>query len=130
MANNFDQSAIEAAVGTIIRTLGVSSNVYYNRPRSTNANLKDFVVCKVTGSITDATALGECTLSVSLFAQDVSNMKNAKKLSVMQQKLITGMPRSTGGLLIDANPRIIGDAPDENGYHARIINYSLIIKSV
>jgi len=48
----------------------------------------------------------------------------------MQGKLIAGMPRSTEKLLIDANPRIIGDAPDENGYHVRIIHYSIIIKSV
>lgn len=130
MPNNFDQTSIEDIVGGVIREMGVSANVYPNRPRSSSADLKDFVVCKVTGNITDLRALGACTLSVSLFAKDAANGKNREKLSIMQGKLIAGMPRSIENLLIDDVPRIVGDTPDKNGYHARIINYSLILKVV
>lgn len=130
MPNNFDQSAIEDSIGEVLRTIGVSKNVYSNRPRSISADLKDFVVCKVVGSIDDLRAFGSCTLSVSLFAKDVSNVKNRKKLSVMQEKVTQGMPRSYDGLLIDDVPKILGDSADKDGYHARIIHYSLIIKTV
>lgn len=130
MPNNFDQSAIEDTVGDVIRGLGVSANVYPNRPRSSSADLKDFVVCKITGNITDLRAFGTCTLSVHLFARDIANGKNRDKLSIMQRTLIEGMPRSVENLLIDDVPTVVGDTPDKNGYHARIINYSLILKVV
>ena len=128
--NNFDQSIIEKAVGDEIRRIGVSSHVFHNRPRSSNENLADFVVCKVSGTIEDMAAIGRCNLSVHLFAKDASNMKNSKKLSVMQARLIEGMPHSIGQLLIDGTPDIIGDTSDQYGYHIRIINYSTIIKIV
>lgn len=128
MPNNFDQTRIEDLVGNVIRGLGVSANVYPNRPRSSLADLKDFVVCKVTGRIEDLRSFGACTLSVHLFAKDAAHGKNREKLSAMQRTLIEGMPRSVENLLIDDVPTIVGDTPDKNGYHARIINYSLILK--
>lgn len=130
MVNNFDQTAIEEAVGAVLRTAGVSSNVYHNRPRSSVADLSDFVVCKVSGGLRDRYALGQCTLSVHLFARNVQNMKNGKKLSVMQGKTILGMPRIIDDtIIIDGTPTIIGDTDDGNGYHARIINYKVTIKA-
>lgn len=128
--NNFDQTKIVRAVCDALRDAGVSKKVFGNRPASMSSDLADFVVCRVSGRVSDLAAFGECTLSVSLFAKDVANMVNDKKLSVMQEKVIYGLPRSIGGILIDDTPNILGDAPDGNGYHARIINYSLIIKSV
>lgn len=128
MPNIFDQTRIEDLVGNVIRGLGVSANVYPNRPRSSLADLKDFVVCKVTGRIEDLRSFGACTLSVHLFAKDAAHGKNREKLSAMQRTLIEGMPRSVENLLIDDVPTIVGDTPDKNGYHARIINYSLILK--
>lgn len=130
MPNNFDISAIERAVGDAIRAIGVSSKVFYNRPRSSTLNLKDFVVVKVTGGIDDQLALGRFTLSVQLFALDVANMKNDKKLSVMQSDLIGGLPHSIDRMLIDGTPNIIGDVSDGLGYHSRLINYSTIIKII
>lgn len=130
MPNNFDQTAIEDVLGGVIRDIGVSANVFPNRPRSSSADLKDFVVCKVTGNVTDLRALGTCTVSVHLFAKDIANGKNRDKLSFMQRTLIEGMPRSVENLLIDDVPTIVGDTPDKNGYHARIILYSLILKVV
>lgn len=129
MINDFDQTDIETLIGDKVRELGVSSHVFPNRPRSSDKNLKDFVVCRVTGGVNDLAALGRCTVSVSLFAQDVANMKNSKKLSVMQKKL-EHLPLWIEPLLIDGQPRILGDTADGNGYHTRIINFKVYIKAV
>ena len=129
MINNFDQTAIEDAVVEVLQAANVSRHVFHNRPRSETTDLTDFIVCKVTGSINDRFAFGQCTLSVHLFARNVQNEKNAKKLSVMQGKVLPAIPRSVGNLIIDGTPTIVGDADDGNGYHARIINYKVTIKA-
>ena len=126
--NNFDQTEIECAIGAALRQLGLSKNVYYNRPRSKDANLKDFVVCKVVGSIRDYGAFGMCTVAVYLYAQDVANMKNAKKLSLMQGKLKDGIEAQIGNLVLDCKGvEPVGDVPDEGGYHLRIIQLKQVI---
>ena len=130
MLTFLDSTSVEEAIGQVLRDAGVSENVYYNRPSSVKGDLKDFVVCKVVGNIQDLHAIGECTLSVRLFAQDAQNFKNRKRLSVMHEKTVEAMPRSIDRLLIDHTPTVVGDAPDGYGYHVRIINYSLILKSV
>lgn len=127
--NDFNPTDIERLMGEAIRDLGVSENVFPNRPRSSNLNLKDFVVCRVSGGVSDLAALGRCVVSVSLFAQDVANVKNGKKLSVMQRKL-EGIPLWIEPLLIKGTPTILGDTSDGNGYHARIINFKVFIKAV
>lgn len=130
MINNFDSTVIEEAVASVLRTANVSKNVFYNRPRSSTSDLSDFVVCKVTGDINDRFAFGQCTLSIHLFARDVQNAKNRKKLSVMQGKTLEAVPRIIDDKIItDGTPRIIGDTEDGNGYHARIINYKVTIKA-
>lgn len=127
--NNFDQSALEALVVDAIYDGGVSANVFSNRPRSSEKNLADFVVCRIAGSIRDRGALGECVFNISLFAKDVSNMKNEKKLSVLQQKLHTALPYEIGPLVFKPYSfNVLGDAPDGNGYHARVININAFIK--
>lgn len=126
--NNFDPTSIETAVGDALYAAGVSKNVLPNRPKSMQRDLTDFVVCHVTGSVEDLSAFGRCVVSVQLFARDVSGVKNAKKLSAMQKKVIGGMPRSVDGILIESTPVVVGDTTDNEGYHARIINYSLILK--
>ena len=128
MVNNFDPSEIEEAVGDVIYGLGVSENVFYNRPRSDQKDLTDFVVCKVSGQIVDYRTYGQGTLSVHLFARNVQNFKNGKKLSLMQKTLIEGMPLSIGDCILAGNPRIVGDTDDMQGYHVRIINYTITIK--
>jgi len=129
--NNFDQSALEEAAAALLRTAGVGRKVYHNRPASTTEDLTDFVVCKVTGAIDDRYAIGQCVLSIHLFARDVKNMKSGKKLSLMQGKVLSAMPRyiSDGGFIIHGNPRILGDTSDGFGYHVRIINYKVTIKA-
>lgn len=127
--NNFDQSALENAVVDAIYNGGVSSNVFTNRPRSSERDLADFVVCHISGSIRDRGALGECVFNISLFVRDVSNMKNGKKLSVMQTKLRTALPYEVGPIVFKPySYNIVGDTPDGNGYHARVININAFIK--
>lgn len=126
--NNFDQTVIETAVGDALRQLGVSDNVFHNRPRSSTLDLKDFVVCKVTGAIRDYGAFGKCAVAVHLFALDVRNMKNGKKLSVMQGKLKSQIPLEIGNIVLDFREvQPIGDTPDGNGYHVRIVQLNNVI---
>lgn len=136
MTNDFDITDIEKLATDAIRNLGISSHVWNNRPKATDDSIGEFVVVKVTGGITDKAAFGQTRLAVHLFARDISEMKNSKKLSVMQKKLVN-LPlwiEPTGnegchGLLIDGNPRVVGDTPDDFGFHARIITYRLIVKA-
>ena len=126
--NNFDQTVIETAISQVIRSLGVSTHVFNNRPRSSDKDLKDFVVCNVMGSIKDYGAFGMCTVAVHLFAQDMSNMKNGKKLSVMQKKLKEGFSGNIGDLVLDFKVvEPVGDTSDGNGYHIRIIQLKKVI---
>ena len=128
MMNNFDQTIIETAIADVVRGLGVSANVFNNRPKSSEKDLKDFVVCKVVGNIRDYGAYGICTVAVHLFAQDVANMKNGKKLSAMQGKLKEGVSNEIDGMVLDFKGiEPIGDTPDGFGYHVRIIQLKQVI---
>lgn len=126
--NVFDITAIENSVRDIIRSLKISDTIYPNRPKASNASTLDFIVVKVTGGITDRGAYGEATVAIDLFAKDINNVKNGKKLSLMYQKLILGLPTTKGNILFDNTPIVIGDVPDDYGYHARIINVKTTIK--
>lgn len=129
MTNNFDQSAIEASIVEVVRNAGVSANVFTNRPRSSTKPLGDFVVCHITGGIVNRCAIGECVVSFSLFAQDIENIKNGKKLSVLQSRLLDGLPYEIGKVVFKPySARIIGDTPDGAGYHARVITIQAFIK--
>ena len=141
MINDFDITDIEKAVADAVRGLGVSANVWNNRPKATDDKINDFAVVKVTGGITDKAAFGQTRIAVHLFARDVKEMKNSKRLSVMQKALeglplwIESAPQSESdpkvpGILIDGHPRIVGDTPDDFGFHARIISFRLFIKAV
>lgn len=126
--NDFDITDIETAVSAAIRTMGVSSHVWNNRPKATADDIDDFVVVKVTGGITDKAAFGQTRLAIHLFARDVKEMKNSARLSVMQ-KALESLPLWIDKYLIDGHPRIVGDTPDDFGFHARIITYRLFIKA-
>lgn len=134
--NDFDITDIERLATEAIRGLGISEHVWNNRPKATDDSIAEFVVVKVTGGISDKAAFGQTRIAVHLFARDISEMKNSKKLSVMQKKLVNlplwiqpDTPGEGHGLLIDGNPRIVGDTPDDFGFHARIITYRLFIKA-
>lgn len=129
MINNFDISAIENEVIAIVRKLGVSSKVYPNRPKSTDT-ASDFVVVSVSDGVDDMSVFGECVVRVDLFAKDIDSIKNSKKLSVMYNKLVSGFPASSGRMLFDPEWNILGDTPDDFGYHARIIRIPTTIKAI
>lgn len=129
MINNFDISDIEKLISDKVRELGVSENVWNNRPKAADDRIADFVVVKVSGGISDKAAYGDCRVLVYLFARDIKEMKNSKRLSVMQQKL-RELPLWIEPLLINGKPRVIGDSADDFGYHTRILNFKVFIKSV
>lgn len=128
MINDFDISTIEDVVIEIVRNLGVSKKIYPNRPKATDS-ATDFVVIGVDG-VDDLSAYGSCTISIDLFAKDIDYVKNRKKLSVMYQKLRKGFPASSGRLLFDTEWNILGDTPDDFGFHARMIRISTTIKAI
>jgi hypothetical protein len=129
MMNNFDITAIEVEVKGILRSLKVSDRIYSNRPKSADTTT-DFVVAMVSGEVNDLSAYGECMISIYLFAKDIDYVKNGKKLSAMYQKLREGFPAATERLLFDTEWNILGDTPDDFGFHARLIRIKTTIKAI
>lgn len=127
MINNFDISAVEDEIIGIIRSLEISDNIYPNRPKAAEP-AQDFVVVRVDG-VNDRSAYGECVVFIELFAKDTGLVKNRKRLSVMYQNLRKGFPASSSRLLFDTEPDVIGDTPDDFGFHARIIRIKTTIKA-
>ena len=134
--NEFDITDIEALFTEQVRALGFP-RVWNNRPKATDDKISDFVVVRVSGGISDRVCFGSTRIAVYLYARDILEMKNSKKLSVMQKKL-SGLPlwiepaepsTTGGGLLINGNPRIVGDSADDFGFHARIVTFHVTIKS-
>ena len=119
---------IEDEVIAIIRSLGVSKKVFANRPKAADP-ASDFVVAYADGA-EDYHAYGETVVVISLFAKDIDSDKNRKKLSAMYQKLRKGFPASSGRLLFDTEWNILGDTPDDYGFHARIIRINATIKAI
>ena len=125
--NDFDITDIEKAVSEAVRSLGFP-RVWNNRPKAVDDTIDDFLVVKVSGGITDKAAFGQTRVAISIFVRDVKEMKNSKRLSVLQ-KTLEGLPLWIGDNLLDGHPRIVGDTPDDFGFHARIITYRLYIKA-
>ena len=129
MINDFDISAIEDEVIEIVRNLGISKKVYPNRPKAADTT-SDFVVVNLANGVEDKSAYGECVIRIDLFAKDIDSVKNRKKLSVMYQKLRQGFPASSGRLLFDTEWNMLGDTPDDFGFHARLIRIQTTIKAI
>lgn len=130
MLNDFDITDIEKVFADTMRDLGVSEHVWNNRPKATDDSISDFAVVKVTGGISDKYAFGQCRMALYLYARDIKEMKNSKRLSVMQKCFTDGMPLRVGKYIADHTPRYVGDTADDFGFHCRIISFSVIIKSV
>lgn len=128
MQNDFDISDIETWFADAVRDLGFP-RVWNNRPKAIDSSISDFVVVRVSGGVFDKAAYGECRVLVYLYARDVKEMKNSKKLSVMQ-KMVESVPLWIGRLLLNGHPRIVGDTADDFGFHVRIMNFKVFIKSV
>lgn len=128
MTNNFDISEIRKTVMGILKSLGVSKKIYPNRPKVADT-ANDFVVVEV-GTVQDKAAYGECIVDVVLFAKDIDFVMNDAKLSLMYRKIAAGFPAAQGRLIFDTEPNVLGDTPDDYGYHARIIRIRTTIKSI
>lgn len=126
--NVFDTTELEETVKDIVRDLGISKSVYNDRPKSVPDATLDFVVVKVSGRVVDQATYAECVVTIDLFAKDANHIKNGKKLSVMYKKLMEGMPPSSGIYEFTTEPVLLGDAADDYGFHARMINWKTIIK--
>ena len=127
MMTNYDISDIESAFMSIVKTAGVSSNVYPNRPKSVTKS-QDFVVVRLGTAVEDLAAYGTCRVRIFLFARDVENIKNSTKLGMMYDALVGNMPAQSGRYMIDVNPTISPDVADDYGFHARIITFKVTIK--
>lgn len=130
MNANYDITTIEESVRAIVRSLGVSDNVFCNRPKSIPESVSDFVVVKVSGTVFDLAAYATCTIRIDLFAKDINAVKNGKKLSVMYEKLVAGIPTAVDKIFLTSSPNQIGDTPDDFGFHARMLQFNnTIIKA-
>ena len=129
MTNDFDITKIEDEVMGIVRNLGVSQRVYGNRPKAVEP-ASDFVVVSTVNGVSDLAAFGKCTVRIDLFAKDIDHIKNRKKLSAMYQNLRKGFPASSGRLIFDTEWNILGDTPDDFGFHARLIRIQTTIKAI
>lgn len=127
--NNFDITAIEDNIISILQKLDISKKIYPNRPKASEATT-DFVVVTVSSDVVDKTAFGECMVSIYLFAKDVNNIKNGKKLSAMYSKFVEGFPASSDKYLYDIRPAIGRDIPDDYGFHRRLIRVQTTIKAI
>ena len=127
--NNYDISEIRQEVMDIVRNIGVSQKVLPNRPKATSP-ASDFVVVSLVNGVYDLAAYGDCTIRIDLFAKDIDGIMNDKKLSKMYQALVAGFPAESGRLLFDEEWNVLGDTPDDFGFHARLIRIKTTIKAI
>lgn len=128
MMNDFDITGVEKWLASLVRGLGVSENVFTSRPKSLAKGVDDFAVVSVTGTLADYAAYGDGYVTIDLFAKDVNGRKNGDRLSVMYRRLLDGFPVEDGRYIIGGFPSVQGDAPDDFGFHARLIQTKLTIK--
>lgn len=132
--NNFSISDLETTVQRQVREIfrGDKAGVYSNRPKATRPMEDNFFVVRVADSVIDTLAYGTCTLAIDIFVKDVENLKNNKRLEYLQSKLMENIPllipSDRNEYELENTPRVLGDTPDDYGYHARIITFSTIIK--
>lgn len=129
--NNFDITDIEKTLKDIVRQAGVSTDVYSNRPKATTGPKDNFVVVSVAGRVNDVAAYGQCRVMIYLFARDAQAFKNGAMLSKMYNAFREGLPGFYGGKYeFDQTPSVLGDVADDYGYHARVIELFVNIKSI
>lgn len=127
MMTNYDLSALEDAVISALKAGGVTSQVYADRPKS-KETAAEFTVVSAKGQFDDKAAYANGNLYISLFAKDVENQKNRKKLGVLYARLIACMPAQIGRYMFSIHPVIVGDRADDYGFHARMVIFNVTIK--
>lgn len=137
--NNFSPTLIESSIKAILEQGQVSPIIYPNRPKAASVQSESFVVASIRGNLEDMQAYGACTLLIGLYAKDAQSVKNNKKLGILQAKVMEWLPMSAevydGNNLIasyeiDNAPYVFGDSSDDYGYHARIIEFEILIKAL
>ncbi len=126
--NSYDISELENTLRAILRDAAVADKVYLNRPKASDP-AACFAVVSVAGSLSDLECYANGTVYFYLFARDVKEEKNGKKLSLMYEKLLGGMPRRSGRYIFDENPTLIGDTGDDYGFHCRVVRMKVTIMS-
>lgn len=130
MTAAYDITELEETLVRIVRDdLRVSGTVYTSRPKS-GPQAPDFVVARVSGGVEDMGAYGECRVVFELFARNVGNSKNGRRLSAMYRALAAGLPSWAGRYEFDNNPDIIGDTADDFGFNCRIVSVKTTIKAI
>ena len=118
---------LQETIGQAVLDAGVTTKVFANRPKA-QVKVQDFAVVRVAYQVDDLAAYGTCSVRVALFARDVENVKNGKRLGLMYDALISGMPAEIGRYMISRNPLISPDIADDYGFHARIVTFKITIK--
>lgn len=137
-SRGFSISVLESAFKDIVESAGCVSSVFNNRPKSLPNQLQNFVVVSVIGTLEDMAAYGDCKVRIAMFARDVADFKNSVLLDNMQHDIQQAVPTywdvtgDNGNVIasyeIDKHPDVIGDAPDDFGFHARILMFNVLIK--
>lgn len=124
----YNITEIEDTFKALLGSVTSLGKVYNDRPKAEEKTNDFFTVVKCIGGLDDEHTYATTTLYVALFAKDLSHIKNSKKLGVMQKALFNAMPAERENILIDQHPDVLPDVADDYGYHARIINFSILIK--
>lgn len=136
--NNFNISTIEGALKAMVKSWTIGERVYNNRPKAA-VPADSFVVTYIIGQVNDNAVFGSTTVAIDLFAKDLNNEKNEVKLGWMYDEFVRLFPARydvvEGGevkasFLFDQHPVVLGDAPDDYGFHARMIQVKTIIKAI
>lgn len=134
----YNITLLEDTIKALLRQSGITDKIYPNRPKSATSE-QSFVVVEMNASLIDEDTYADCVVGVHLFAKDVNNVKNGQRLNWLYNHVIDGIPaeyevKENGNVIasyvIDLNPIVLPDVPDDFGFHARIIQYSITIKNL
>lgn len=137
--NNFSLSVLETVLNAVVRQGGVSTNVFNNRPKAVSPTVNDFAVVKTMGGLDDYNTFGGCSVDFALFAKDGAGFKNTKRLGLMHDRLLAYLPYEievfdsnsrVAAYMLDEFPRVMPDAPDDFGFHCRMIIFNATIKVI
>lgn len=134
----YNITLLEDTIKALLRQSGITDKIYPNRPKSATSE-QSFVVVEMNASLIDEDTYADCVVGVHLFAKDVNNVKNGQRMNWLYNHVIDGIPaeyevKENGNVIasyvIDLNPIVLPDVPDDFGFHARIIQYSITIKNL
>ena len=125
--NNFNISTLEEALVKMVKSWSIADAVYTARPKAA-PKCDSFVIVSVVNGVTDRKAIGSTYVAIDLFAKDIANFKNGKKLGWMYDRFVELFPASFEGYIFETTPNVLGDVADDYGFHARMIHVKTILK--